>query len=572
MSYILLTTPLVLHADPVLPSHAVTRRYVDAKRLNVNASWFTTGVIAPARMPALGGDVSSVAGSGTVSLNVNGVTAGTYTKVTVDATGRVTAGGTLVSSDIASVSWTKITSGRPTTAAGYGITNLISLSGGNASGNILSTATPSASLHAVTKGYVDNAISGVVSGSLSTGDVLRKSMAVAPSGFLRCNGGDISKTTYSALFSAVGDTFNTRVYTYTGGRPWVMQYDFNTQQPDSITGWVAEDSSARNASQATNSQIFVTKNKVYFVNTGKVAPINTDGTIGTITSYTQQYSSSVTDGYVTVVIKDKFYTLCGNQSGGNYYAYMYAATVDSNGTLGTLVEQPPLNETKYFPQVFVTSKRVYLVGGLGSGFTESSTVRSASINTDGTLGTWATGISFPVTIRNASAAVTKDRVYLIGGRQANVSSTNVYTAVINADGTIGTWAISGTIPILLDQSSCIVTNKNVYLLGGQGSGSGYRAEIYRAPINADGTIGAWIQNGNLPNGTYGASCFTTSSKIYLTGGSVGSGNSFMSASFLGGFNDYTNYVIGGNFLSSTTFMLPDFSSLEESNINYFIKT
>lgn len=572
MSYILLTTPLVLHADPILPSHAVTRQYVDNKRANLNASWFTTGTISAARMPALGGDVSSVAGSGTVSLNVNGVTAGTYTKVTVDATGRVTAGGTLVSGDIASISWTKITSGKPTTAAGYGVTNLISLSGGTVTGNVSSTATPSTALHAVTKGYVDNAISGVVSASLSTGDVLRKPLTIAPSGFLRCNGGDVSKTTYSALFTAVGDTFNTRVYTYTGGRPWVMQYDFNTQQPDSITGWVAEDSSARNASQAQNSQIFVTKNKVYFVNTGKVAPINTDGTIGAITSYTQQYSSAVTDGYVTVVIKDKFHTLCGNQSGGNYYAYMYAATVDNNGTLGTLIEQPSLNETKYFPQVFVTNKRVYLVGGLGSGFSESATVRSSPINTDGTLGPWATGVSFPVTIRNASVAVTKDRVYLIGGRQANVSSTNVYTSTINADGTIGTWATSGTIPIILDQSSCIVTNKNVYLLGGSGSGSGYRSEIYRAPINTDGTLGTWVQSGTIPNGTYGASCFITSSKIYLTGGLVSSGNSFMSASFSGGFNDYTDYVIGGNFLSSTTFMLPDFSSLEESNINYFIKT
>lgn len=56
-------------------------------------------------------------------------TAGTYTKVTTDAFGRVTSGSSLSASDIPSLSWGKITSGLPTTLSGYGIADGVSTSG-----------------------------------------------------------------------------------------------------------------------------------------------------------------------------------------------------------------------------------------------------------------------------------------------------------------------------------------------------------------------------------------------------------------------------------------------------------
>ncbi|WP_374029953.1 tail fiber domain-containing protein [Bdellovibrio bacteriovorus] len=59
-----------------------------------------TGTLAAARMPALTGDVTSTAGSLTTTLANSGVTAGTYSKVTVDAKGRVTVGANIGSSDV----------------------------------------------------------------------------------------------------------------------------------------------------------------------------------------------------------------------------------------------------------------------------------------------------------------------------------------------------------------------------------------------------------------------------------------------------------------------------------------
>ncbi|OLZ76002.1 hypothetical protein BS642_17100, partial [Chromobacterium violaceum] len=61
--------------------------------------------------------------SAALTLASTGVAPGSYGMVTVDAKGRVTAGRAMTGNDVPSHDWSKITSGRPTTLAGYGITD-----------------------------------------------------------------------------------------------------------------------------------------------------------------------------------------------------------------------------------------------------------------------------------------------------------------------------------------------------------------------------------------------------------------------------------------------------------------
>lgn len=68
--------------------------------------------------------------SGTLSLAPSGVTPGTYNKVLVDGFGRVTSGGSLTSTDIPSLDWSKVTTGKPTTLAGYGVSDAVKNDGG----------------------------------------------------------------------------------------------------------------------------------------------------------------------------------------------------------------------------------------------------------------------------------------------------------------------------------------------------------------------------------------------------------------------------------------------------------
>lgn len=67
----------------------------------LNAANLSSGTLPAARLPAFtGGDVTSSAGSVVLTLANSGVTNGTYTKVTVDVKGRVTAGANLASGDV----------------------------------------------------------------------------------------------------------------------------------------------------------------------------------------------------------------------------------------------------------------------------------------------------------------------------------------------------------------------------------------------------------------------------------------------------------------------------------------
>ncbi|MGN4975631.1 hypothetical protein [Aeromonas caviae] len=96
----------------------------------LEGSAVSAGKLSTARALSLTGDATgsmnfdgSANASMAVTLANSGVTAGTFTKVTVDAKGRVTSGSAMVAADIPNLDWSKITSGKPTTLAGYGITD-----------------------------------------------------------------------------------------------------------------------------------------------------------------------------------------------------------------------------------------------------------------------------------------------------------------------------------------------------------------------------------------------------------------------------------------------------------------
>lgn len=96
-----------LTANKYLTQSAADSRYVTSSRKVIAGTGLSGG-------GALTSDV-------TLSLGTSGVVAGTYTKVMVDAYGRVTSGTNLSATDIPNLDWSKITTGKPTTLAGYGI-------------------------------------------------------------------------------------------------------------------------------------------------------------------------------------------------------------------------------------------------------------------------------------------------------------------------------------------------------------------------------------------------------------------------------------------------------------------
>lgn len=135
-----------------------------------------------------------------MGLTDTGVAAGTYTKVTVDIKGRVKAGTTLVPADIPDLSWVKITSGKPTTLGGYGITDAINVS------EMVTAATPNKLLKLDANSKLPASITGNADGNAGTATKLQTARKISLAG----------DVTGNATFDGTGDITITAAYKNSG--------------------------------------------------------------------------------------------------------------------------------------------------------------------------------------------------------------------------------------------------------------------------------------------------------------------------------------------------------------------
>lgn len=160
-----------------------------------------------------------------VALKETGVSAGTYVKVTINEKGQVVGTGVLTPEDIPGLDWTKIVSGKPTTIAGYGITDAVNKEGDVMSGHLTLHADPTEALHAATKQYVDSVVQGL--------DV-KSSVRVATTGNIELTGlfeidGVLVKAGDRVLVKAQSDARQNGIYVAQEGA-WSRATDANTSQ------------------------------------------------------------------------------------------------------------------------------------------------------------------------------------------------------------------------------------------------------------------------------------------------------------------------------------------------------
>lgn len=571
-----MAAPLKLMSVPSGPMDAVTSTYVDTAATSFSGA-SVVGVFNAARLPTFTGAEVSSAGGGVFTLNNTGVVAGTYAKVVVDSKGRVTGGGTLVAGDIPSLSWAKLVD-RPTTLAGYGITDVVSLSGGVMTGPLSLNLAPVANEQLANKAYVDGRVGGSGGSAFVVGDIIRRSSSVTPAGYLRANGAEVSKTTFAGLFAVLGDNN----YIVRGnGRPWSDQYEFNDSSTANITGWTQRTSTPFTFSMG---KMVVTKNKLFFLG-GAVgsAPstqffkttINSDGSLG---AWTNDYTLPIGARNSNVfVLRDRLYLLGGYQSlnGGQSIANVYSVPINLDGSLGSWVVENPLPIGIFSFEIIVTTSRVYVIGGYNMAAGDLSTVYVSVIQPNGSLGSWATSSGLPFSVSGSSSFATRNRVYLFGGH-SNGWSDRVFTAPVSSDGTIGIWSMGTPLPVVMADTSVVVTKNRVHLLGGRINGSGNSLNTqYINTINPDGTIGSWTTGSPLPYASYGSSVFLTKDTVYIVGGMINSNHSanVFSASLIGGLNDYSSiYSNTILFNDPSNFRLPDLTLKDRPGSFSYIKT
>ncbi|PWT92924.1 MAG: hypothetical protein C5B54_02695, partial [Acidobacteria bacterium] len=196
--------------------------------------------------------------------------------------------------------------------------------------------------------------------------------------------------------------------------------------------------------------------------------------------------------------------------------------VQTGGTIGDWNLTTSLNPGRSNHTSVAYNGYLYVIGGgENGGFLND--VQYASINSDGTLGSWNITTSFSTARYGHTSVAYNGFLYVIGGYDGSPLNDVQYTQ-INANGTLGTWNTTTTLTIARIFHTSVADNGYLYVMGGYNSG--YLKDVQFAPINSNGTIGAWNSTKNLNIGRDRHTSVAYNGYLYVIGGfsSVGSLN------------------------------------------------
>jgi hypothetical protein len=466
------------------------------------------------------------------------------------------------------------------------IQNYLPKNGDTITGDLILSGNPVNDFDLATYGYLQNKITSMTSNSSITDGVKTGTIVEVPynytynnSAYLLCNGASVSKTTYSALYGVIGDTF--AVTGPGAGIPWQSQYGFNPSTQSDITVWTNANSLTTATEQAAS---LVTKNYIYILggfgtttalNTIQRASFDTNGNL------TSSWSSIGTlpislyrMGYVAA--RGRFYLIGGSDS-TNLKSTVYSTPINADGTLGTFRTETSLPVVIADAVCFVIKNKLYVAGG--DQVYNQNTVYKATINTDGTLSSWTQLPNFPISFSCGSPLLINDRIYIFGAFDSSTNTSKIYYATYDSNGDIGSWTYVSNMPNSIYRSAIVCTDNYVFSVSGYSlNNNQYTLASYRAPILIDGSIGTWTQISSGLAAVGFAQSVIAGNKIYFIGGgdNVSNLNTVYSATFTSGITDYTPYYTDQSNHPNTTpvFNLPDLTSRSNTSpqMKYIIKT
>jgi N-acetylneuraminic acid mutarotase len=380
-----------------------------------------------------------------------------------------------------------------------------------------------------------------------TGQIYEIYGSSTPDGYLKCNGAAVSKSTYSGLYGAIGDYFTLLLpIKESGGIPWQSQCGFNSSTQNDITNW----SSTNSLTTALYVSVsLVTKNYIYmlggrnsngeFLDTIQRASFDSDGNLSSTWSNVGTLPATM-KGMGYVATKGRFY-LIGGVINGDHSSSVYSAPINADGTLGDFRTEISLPAKQAHTACFVIKNKLYAVGG-ENGTNYLDTVYQTTINNDGSLSNWKTLSNFPIIFSFGRPLLIKNRIYIFGTINNNNSET--YYATYDSNGNIGSWTSISNMPNNIWTPAIVSTDNYVFSIGGYDqNNSKYTNAAYRAPISSDGSIGDWVQISDGPITAGHAQIAIAGNKTYFIGGKNDNGilNSVYSTTFTSGITDYTPY-------------------------------
>jgi hypothetical protein len=237
----------------------------------------------------------------------------------------------------------------------------------------------------------------------------------------------------------------------------------------------------------------------------------TAGSWGTTATFT-----TARDSAATVAYNGYMYMLGGYDRTTNYNDVQYAP-IRADGTLGTWQPTASFSNARRSHTAVAYNGYMYILGGYDNTGTYLNDVQYAPIAANGTLGTWQPTASF-TTIRSGHVSVAYNGyIYVMGGHNGGTRYNDVQYAPLNANGTVGTWQTTNSFTSPRNAFGGVAYDGYMYIGGGFGSGNYYN-DVQYAPINANGTLGAWNYAADFVNARQNTNMFVYNGYLYLTGG------------------------------------------------------
>lgn len=174
------------------------------------------------------------------------------------------------------------------------------------------------------------------------------------------------------------------------------------------------------------------------------------------------------------------YAVGGVDADGNAVSSVVRAEVQQSGALdGAWSSQAPLPGPRAYHRLLVatplnapvdttsTGGFLYVVGGLDEDGSPSASVWMGEIGLDGSLSAWSSVSELPEAVHSASGAVFGGHLWVTGGADASGRArTSVYRAAIQADGSLGPWSGTTALPQASAYGSLVAFGPFLYSVGG----------------------------------------------------------------------------------------------------------
>lgn len=196
-------------------------------------------------------------------------------------------------------------------------------------------------------------------------------------------------------------------------------------------------------------------------------------------------------------------------------------------TVGTVPQgRPSAAYVMHDHRLFMFGGETRVANGMEDGSPE---VYVSTRSGDGSFPAFQSIAPLPSMRTRMAAAAGSKAVYLLGGQSARAANPDalVYVAKFDDQGGIASFESSAPLPQARSQASAVVVGSRLYVVGGLFDGndkSCAKDTVIFAPINDDGSLGAFSSTTSLPRPPSGAAVAVSGSTIYIVGGTSGFGD------------------------------------------------